>query len=175
MSDTLTWVMRFIHVMSGVMWVGGSFLWSMVVAPSIMRNGPPQIRRPFLEATLAKITRYLILSGALTIVSGFWVMGLLVGFANITDVFAGKGMPAGYGSALGIGVVTAIALLTIGAGVIRPTAHKLLHIMQNMQPNAPPPAELAALGKKMAMASMAGLIMGTIALGAMAWAVNTVR
>lgn len=175
MADTFTWTIRFVHVLSGVMWIGGNFLWSMLIAPAILQRGPPMIRRPFLEATLSKLTRYLTISGSLTIISGFWVMGLLVGFANISDVYAGKGMPAAYGTALGIGTFAALALLTIGLAVIRPTAHKMLDLLQTMKPDAPPPAELPALGKRMAIASMTNILLGTIALGAMAWAVNTIR
>lgn len=177
MADAFTWFIRFVHIFSGVMWVGGIFLWSMVIAPNVLQRGPPMIRRPFLEAVLGKISRYFTIAGVLTILSGFWVMGLLVGFSNISETFEG----GAYGIALGVGVAAALAMMTIGLAVTQPTARKLLALMQSMPAPAPgappaaPPAELPALGKRLGIASMTTLLLGFVALGAMAWAVQVVR
>lgn len=181
MADVLAWSMRFLHILSGVLWVGGAMLWGMVIGPSVLRRGPPHVRRPFLEAALGPFTRVMIVSGALTIVTGFWTMGILVGFTNLASTF----QSAPYGVALGVGTVMALAMYAEGLFVIKPTGAKLLATMQRVPapapgaPPSPPPAEvqaeLAALGKKMGIASMASMLMGVIALGAMAWAVNYVR
>ena len=175
MADVFTWLIRFVHILSGVMWIGGSFLWGMIIAPNVVQRGPPSIRRPFLEAALRPFTRLMIISGALTIVSGFWVMGLIVGFSNISGTF----QQAPYGVALGVGALLAILMYVEGWFVIKPTGEKLLATLQTVPPGSPPPEatqkELAALGKRIGIASMANLLMGTIALGAMVWAVNAVR
>jgi hypothetical protein len=153
----------------------------MVIAPRILARGPPMIRRPFLEAALEAIIRYFIVSGILTLVTGFLLVGGIYGFSNIGTAFQVKG----YGIALSIGVAMAVLMILEGIFVITPTARKMLAKMQAMPapapgapPAAPPPevqAEMAALGKRMAIASMSTVLMGTIALGAMAWAVNTFR
>lgn len=177
MADALVWFIRFVHIFSGVMWIGGAFLWGMLIAPTVLQRGPPMIRRPFLEAVLAKFTRYMIIAGALTILSGFLVLGGIWGFDQIGATF----QRGGYGLALGIGAVAAIVMYVEGWFVIKPTGEKLLKLMQSMPaptPGSPPPqppAELAALGKKLGIASMTTLLLGTIALGAMAWAVNVYR
>lgn len=175
MADALTWVIRFLHILSGVTWVGGAFLWGMVIAPNVLQRGPPPIRRPFLEAALKPFTRMMIVSGGLTIVTGFWTMGLIVGFSNIATTF----QQVSYGIALGLGALMAILMYVEGWLVIKPTGEKLLATMQTVPPGQPPSEatqkELAALGKKIGIASMTSLLMGTIALGAMAWAVNSVR
>lgn len=181
MADILAYVPRFIHILSAVLWLGGAMVWGMVIAPNVLQRGPPPIRRPFLEAVLKPFTRVMIVSGALTILSGFWTMGVLTGFSNIPQTFQ---IPS-YGIALGFGTVMAITMYAIGWIVIIPTGAKLLATMQRMPapapgaPPGPPPAEiqaeLAALGKKVGMASMLNILLGTLALGAMVWAVNTVR
>lgn len=175
MADWAAWVIRFLHILSGVIWVGGAFLWGMVIAPNVLQRGPPPLRRPFLEAALAPFTRVMIVSGGITILTGFWTMGILVGFGSIADVF----QQAPYGVALGVGAVMAILMYLEGLFVIMPTGKKLLATMQAVPPGQPPSEatqkELAALGKKIGIASMTSLLMGTIALGAMAWAVNVVR
>lgn len=175
MADAFTWVIRFLHILSGVAWVGGALLWGTIIAPNVLQRGPPPIRRPFLEAALAPFTRMMIVSGGLTIVTGFWVMGLLVGFSNISSTF----QQAPYGVALGVGALMAILMYVEGWLVIMPTGKRILAAMQTVPPGQPPSEatqkELAALGKKMGIASMTSLLMGTVALGAMAWAVNVVR
>ena len=171
----MAWVVRFLHILSGVIWVGGAFLWGMVIAPNVLQRGPPPARRPFLEAALAPFTRVMIVSGGVTILTGFWTMGILVGFPNIADTF----QTGPYGIALGVGALMAILMYVEGLLVIMPTGKKLLATMQTVPPGQPPSEatqkELAALGKKVGIASMTSLLMGTIALGAMAWAVNVVR
>ncbi len=181
MAAWYIWVIRFLHVLSGVAWVGGAFFWAMVIAPRVLARGPPPLRRPFLEAVLGGVTRYFYVAGAMTIVTGFWVLGLLGGFSNIGSAFRIKG----YGTALGLGVVMAVGMLIEGVWIITPTAKKLLAMMQALptpEPGAPPTppapevqAEMAKLGKELGMASMTSVLMGTIAIGAMTWAVNSIH
>jgi len=175
MADAFSWVIRFLHIVSGVMWVGGAFLWGMVIAPRVMQRGPPQIRLPFMETVLAPVSRYFNVAGAVTIVTGFWTLGLLAGWSGLVGAFQGDYAGAGYGAALGIGVVLAAAMALEGTLVIQPTARKLVAAMKTVQPGSPPPPEVPALGKKLGMASMLSLLLGMVALGAMAWAVNVVR
>jgi len=181
MGDTVSWLIRFAHILFGVAWVGGSFLWGMIIAPNVLQRGPPMIRRPFLEAVLAKFTRFMIIGSLGTIITGFWVMGLIVGFPNIGSVFS----TGTYGYALGVGVVCAVIMALEGFLVIKPAGAELLKTMQSVPapaPGAPPAppspevqAKLAGLGKKIGIASMTNLALGTIALGAMAAAVNLFR
>lgn len=181
MGDLLSWVIRYVHMFSGVLWVGGAFLWGMVIAPRIMQKGPPMIRRPFLEAALKPISNFLTMGGVLTILSGVVLMGELVGWANVLATFQGTYGPPGYGIALGVGFVAALAMISVGVFIIKPTAFRLLAAMQAMPaptpgtPPAAPPPEVPALGKKLGIASMTTITLGTIALGAMAWAVNVFR
>ena len=181
MGDVLSWVIRYIHIFSGVLWVGGAFLWGMVIAPRIMQKGPPHIRRPFLEAALKPISNVLMIGGVITILSGLVLMGALVGWGNVVGTFQGTYGPNGYGIALGIGFVAALIMMIEGLFIIKPTAFKLLAAMQAMPAPAPgappaaPPPEIPALGKKLGIASMTTILLGTIALGAMAWAVNVFR
>jgi len=177
MSDTLTWVVRYVHILSAVTWLGATMLFSMLIAPRVLRNGPPAIRRPFLEAILGPLTRYFGVAAGLTMLSGFLLVGQIYGYSNIGDAFQVKAN--GYGTALGIGVTSAILMAIVGFGIVGRTGAKMLATMQAMPAGAPPPAEkqaeLMAMGKRMGMFSMLTVLLGAIALGGMVWAVNAIR
>lgn len=180
MADAVTWVFRFIHILAGVMWVGGIYLWGMVIAPSVTRRAPPQIRGPFMREVLPRITRYFTIAGITTILSGLVVMGLIVPgrFGGIADAFAGKTVSAGYGSSLGAAFVLAIAMIVIAIAYIQPAATRLLDWMAKAPaptpgtPPGPPPPEVLAITRKLMIGGMVNLLLGTIVLGLMAWAVN---
>ena len=173
MADALTWSLRFLHILAGTSWVGGAFLWSMVIAPRLVKNGPPAIRRPVMEALEGAVPRFFIGSGSATIVLGILLLGQIAGWDKFFTVL----QSGSYGTALGLGLVLAILMLGVGLTVIIPTSKKFLAIMQAMPPGQPPSpetqAKLAALGKKMGIASMSTILLGTIILGTMTWAVNS--
>lgn len=177
MSDLLTGIIRYAHILSAVTWLGATMLFSMLIAPRVLRNGPPMIRRPFLEAILVPLTRYFAISSAATMIFGFLLIGQIFGYSHIGDAFQVKG----YGTAMGIGVVAAILMAIIGFGIVGPTAKKLLAHMQAMPAPTPgaapaaPPAEMVAMGKRMGMMSMLTVLLGAIALAGMVIAVNYVR
>src|SRR5581483_6729728 len=128
MSDTLTWVVRYVHILSALTWLGATMLFSMLIAPRVLRNGPPAIRRPFLEAILGPLTRYFGVAAGLTMLSGFLLVGQIYGYSNIGDAFQVKAN--GYGTALGIGVTSAILMAIVGFGIVGRPGAKMLATMQ---------------------------------------------
>ncbi|MFA5862993.1 MAG: hypothetical protein WDA16_14980 [Candidatus Thermoplasmatota archaeon] len=169
--SVLLWAFRFAHILSGVAWVGGAFIWSMVVAPRLLARGPAPIRRPVLEALIDAVPRYFLVSGGMTVLFGVLLLGQLHGWGSFFATLQ-KGT---YGAMLGIGFILALVMLALGAWVVTPTAKKLLGIMQSLPPGEPTAeaqARLGVLGKRMAMAGMTTALLGTIALAAMTWAVT---
>lgn len=176
MSDGITGVVRVIHILSSVAWVGGALLWGNIIAPRIMKKGPPAIRRPFMEAVLPAMTRYYMIVAGLAIVSGLVLVGLIWGWGDYFGAFMDK-TPSGYGAWLGIGATSAIAMAIVGFGIIAPTGKKMLAAMAKITgpPTDAQQAELGVLGKKVGMMSMLVMVFGTLAALAMALAVNVVR
>jgi uncharacterized membrane protein len=185
MASTLLWVLRFLHIISGVAWVGGAFIWVMVISPRLLKNGPPPIRRPVMEALVHAVPRYFYAAGGATILWGVLLLGTTYGWANFGAVLQGTYAGKSYGYALGVGLVLAILMLLEGIFVITPTADKMLATMQSLPapapggpPSPPPPAvqaQLAAFGKKLGISGVLNVAMGTLAIAAMTWAVNQVR
>ena len=173
MADAVTGVVRVIHILTGVMWVGGALIWGMVIAPRVLRDGPPAMRRPFAETVVPAISRYQMIVASLAILSGLVLVGMVWGWGDYFGAFqAGT-----YGAALGIGAVAAIAMAIVGFGIIAPTAKKLVAAMQaaSAPPTPEQAANLGAIGKKIGMMSGMVLLLGTITAIAMAVAVNTIR
>lgn len=173
MHDPLAAVMRVIHIVTAIAWVGGALLWGNVIGPRVMARGPPQIRRPFAEAVIPAMTRYYQIVAGLAILSGF----ILVGQVNGWSGYFGAFMDGQYGLWLGLGVLSAIAMAIVGFGIITPTGKKMLAAMAKIAgpPTDAQQAEVGALGKKVGILSMLVMAFGTIAAIAMALAVNAVR
>lgn len=174
MSDAITGLVRVVHMLTSVMWVGGAFLWSMLIAPRILKNGPPAIRRPFAEAIIDPITNFFRIVGGLALASGIVLVGMIWGWGSYFSAFEASG---GYGPALALGVLGATAMAIVGFGIVAPTAQKMLATMKTI--NGPPTdaqqAQMGAIGKKMGKMSMLVMLFGTIAIIGMAWAVNVAR
>lgn len=174
MSDAITGLVRLIHIFFAVAWVGGVFFWSMLIAPRLLRDGPPPIRRPVAEAVIPAITRFFKVSAVLALASGIVLVGMIWGWAKYFDAFQAGG---GYGPALSIGALAAIGMAIVGFGIVAPTGQKMLATMQGIQgpPTPAQQAELAALGKKSGMMGMVVTALGSIAIVGMVWAVNAIR
>lgn len=172
MASALIGILRILHIFAAVSWVGGGFFWGMVVAPNVLRRGPPTLRRPFLEAALGPITRFFIGSGVAAIVFGALLMGAMWKWD-----FQAPFQVVGYGAALAVGIVGALVMIVHGAGFVAPTGRKLLATMQatNGPPTEAQQAELMRLGKSMGIHGMLSILLGTIALAGMVVAVNYVR
>ncbi len=168
MADTVTWIARFIHVFSGVMWVGGIFLWGMVVMPSVAKRVAAPARGPFMSVVLPRVARYFAIAGFVTIISGLWVMGLILD--DFGAIFKQMGT-TDWGRMLANGMSVAVLMLGIGIYIMM-IVPKYLSAMANVTPGTPPPEGAAKLQKRIMILAMTNLTLGIIALGIMAWAVN---
>lgn len=173
MADAVSGIVRIVHIFSAIMWLGGVFLWNMVIGPRVLQRGPPPIRGPFANAVVPAMTRYYMVAGGLTILSGFVLVGTMLGWADYFAVFRG----GTYGTWLGLGAVAGIAMAIVGFGMVAPAGKKMLALMSGIQ--GPPTAEqqsaLAAQGKKMGILGMAAMLLGTLAVVGMVIATNVAR
>lgn len=168
MADVFTAIIRYVHIYTAVMWVGGIFLWSMLIAPSLARRVPPQAAGPVMRTIVPRLTNYFTIAGVAAILSGMWLIYQLWG-----SMGAGFGpdTPRGYGIAMTLGLLGALTMIVIALAYIKPAAKKML-AFPPPQPGAAPPAELPALQKRLMIGGMVNMLLGTLVLAAMVWAVN---
>ena len=109
---TLTWLIRYGHILGGAVWVGGYALLALLIIPLLERE------RSALLADLAiAAVRVLTYAGTLTIGFGLVLITRTRGFANL---FSGE-----WGALVIASFVMAIILLGIGDGAIRPALRRL--------------------------------------------------
>lgn len=114
MLDLLwTWLVRYGHVLSAGIWLGGYALLALVLLPRLEK----QANETLLAVTLATV-RLLTYAGTATLVFGLLLVTRTRGFARL---FAG----GEWGGIVVSGLLIAVALLGIGDGALRPALKQL--------------------------------------------------
>ena len=107
-----TWLIRYGHVLGGAVWVGGYALLALVIVPLLERERSATLGRMAIAAV-----RVLTYAGTLTLGFGIALITRTRGFGSL---FGGE-----WGALIIASFVTAIALLGIGDGALRPALRRL--------------------------------------------------
>jgi len=148
-------LLRAIHVVGGVLWVGGVVLVTLFLLPATQSLGPAA--QPVMQFIMGrrKLPVYFMLLGILTTLAGVLLM--------MRDISLSNGLwarsPMGIG--ISVGAAAAILALLVGMLVSAPAAKRL----GPPQPGAAPISDeqRAALLKRLAVASRATFILLCIA------------
>ena len=100
-------ILRLLHIVSGVLWVGGAVIFAWVVEPRIRALGP-EIAGPVMVSIGRVISPVLLSLGGITIIVGFMLIDRTPNrsFDQLFD--------SGWGWAIGLGLVTSIIGYAIG-------------------------------------------------------------
>ena len=169
MDQTLTLVLRFVHIVGGVFWVGAVFLMVGFVFPTVRETG--QTGGRFMQEMMQKrrLSVFMNSAAGLTMLSGFIMYGRLIA---ATDGAWGRTRAA---MVFGIGGLATIIAAIIGGAVVGRGGQRLGKLAATIQASGAPPspeqsAEMVRLQARMgtAMRIVAGLLL--IAVTAMATA-----
>jgi hypothetical protein len=118
-SIGVLWILRAMHIWSGVFWVGGILFFARFIFPSALALGPAA--GPFMDQLnrVRKVPAALLGAGVVNILTGF----LLYWRASLGFEVAWMRSPTGM--VFGLGAVFAMTASTIGVSVNRPTAMRL--------------------------------------------------
>lgn len=136
-------VLRALHVLPGVIWVGGASLMAWVIEPALRQAGPT-VQGPAMRAFGKRLTSALLTAAGVTIVMGLALVARTPGHA-FGDLFT-----TGWGWAIGLGLVAAI--IASGFGSMSARALRQMDAV-GAQINVTPTADQAA-----AMAALQGLL-----------------
>jgi uncharacterized membrane protein len=164
-------IFRLIHILAGVAWVGGVFFLVMYVQPSAAAIGPAA--GPMMGQLLGvrKVVDRLLMLAGTTIAAG-----LVLYIKRWIDKGSfGDWVGSGYGAALTIGMIAAIAAASIGAFGTRPNVQRLMALQGQIAASGGPPApeqgaEVAALQAKLKAFARVALGLLVIAVAMMATA-----
>ena len=104
----LTLALRLIHIIGGIIWVGGALLMNFFVAPTLRATG--DAGRQFAGHLMGKTAfpKIMLGAGLLTVLAGAYLYGVY------SNWFISGWMMTGTGIGFGIGAVTGIAALVFG-------------------------------------------------------------
>jgi hypothetical protein len=125
--------LRLIHILLGVFWAGAAFFAAMFLVPSVRAAGPAggPVMRQLME--IRKFPIWAMVFGLLTVLSG------LTMYWYDNSVSNGSFAKSRAGMTYGLGAVTAILTLGVGAAIMAPTANKMAKLMAEISAQGGPP------------------------------------
>ena len=145
--DVLMIVLRLVHVLGGVFWVGGTFFVVSLVQPTVKATGEEGKKFMQYLGTQSNMSMYLGIAATLTLLSGLWMYGNSFGFGS--GWFA-----TGYRATLTVGSVLGIIAWAMGYLTQARNAMKMKSIGEEIASAGGPPKpeqllEMQALAEKM--------------------------
>ncbi|HEX4634325.1 MAG TPA: hypothetical protein VH163_10845 [Gemmatimonadales bacterium] len=123
-------ILRFIHIVLGVLWVGSVFAMTIVLAPGMKELGLP-LDPVIRTLTHKKFPQMMMAFGGLTVLAGLTMMWYL-SRGHEADYFASP-----MGRTLSLGGLCGILALVIGGSVQRPAMEKAGKIQADLKNNPP--------------------------------------
>jgi uncharacterized membrane protein len=138
-DQTITLLLRLIHILAGIFWVGVAFLMAGFLIPTVRETG--QAGGRFMEHLMLRrrLPVFLGIAMLLTVLSGFVMYGRLA--AATQGAWAGT--PPGI--AYGVGGLAALLGAVLGMGISGAAGRRMAKVSQSVaQAGGPPSAEQQA-------------------------------
>lgn len=160
-------ILRLVHIIAGVFWVGSVMFLSLLLAPTLRAVGPGAGPVMNQLVKVRKMPMVMMVAALATIVAGIWL--LMIDSAGQPAVF----MRSGTGRTFSIGGALAILGFIVGMAVNVPASRRLAVIGGAVAARGGPPtaeesAELQRLQGRMSVASQIVMVLLVLATGAMA-------
>ena len=140
-------VLRIVHILAGVFWVGAAFVTILFLQPTAREVGPAA--GPFMAhlAGKKKLVDWVLRAAGLTVLAG------LLMYWRVSGGLDGDWLMSAPGVSLTIGALCAIAAFSLGLSIVRPTILATLAIGREVAARGGPPtpeqgAQLQALQKR---------------------------
>ena len=153
-------VMRTIHILSGVFWVGTMLFLVRLLFPAI-RDGGPRAGSIMVNLAHAKAMTAIPIAGSLAILSGLYLYWHDSGGFNMSFMRTGMGMTYATGG------LTAIIAMMIGGGVVRRRMVSWIALLQE-----PSVDEAALRTAQEGVAAVAGIVVILLTITGVAMAIG---
>ncbi|MGZ4148493.1 MAG: hypothetical protein ACXVQJ_00485 [Actinomycetota bacterium] len=164
-------VFRFLHIVSGILWVGSAFLFVGFIGPSAAEVGPSA--GPLLHAAVKrrKVSKVITALGATTVLAG-WVMWLrdMRDYGGFHDW-----VTTSFGAMLSIGAILATGAFFMGYMGVGRNVEKMVDLSDQIAASGGPPTpeqgtQMQHLGAELKKHGQIDLVMLLLAVSAMATA-----
>ncbi len=165
-DQTTTLLLRLIHILAGIFWVGAMFLLAGFLLPAARATG--REGGSFMQHLMQqrRLPMYLAIAMLLTVLSGFILYGRVVAATN----GAWAGTPPGI--AYGVGGLAAVLGAVLGMAISGSAGRRMATIGQSAPQagglSAGQQAEISRLQNRMVLGSRLSAVLLFIAAGAMA-------
>jgi hypothetical protein len=166
MNEAVMALLRLVHILCGLFWVGAAVMMSRFVFPSIRSSGAAG-GAVMQDLIRRKVPIWINVAGGLTMLSGFVMYG---GMAAATDGEWARSTPA---MVYGLGAIFAIGAAIIAGSRAAPAGKRLGKIGQELSATGSPPnaqqlAEMGKLQDRIASGTRIGMVLLLLAAACMA-------
>ena len=163
----MIYVLRIVHIVGGVFWVGSAMFAAILLAPAMRAVGPGAGPLMNYMVKVRKMPVMMMTSGLATMVAGVWL--LMIDSAGQPGVW----MRSGTGRTFGIGGALAILAFLLGMAINMPAAKRLAAIGAAAAARGGPPSpqeltEMTHLQGRMSVAAQIVTLLLVLATAAMA-------
>ena len=161
-------ILRIVHIVTGVIWVGSLFVVVVFVQPTAATLG--QTAAPFMsELRRRRFVDVVFVDAVLTVIAGAW----LYWRDWHTYPSFGEWVGSGFGGSLTVGGLLAISGLVVAATVTRPTIGRLVALGKQVAESGSPPtpeiaAQIGTLQRRLVVAERVSFSLVLLAVVAMA-------
>lgn len=140
-------ILRLVHVVGGIIWVGGSVFASVFVGPALQEAGPDGAKVGAAMVRRGMMT-FMPLVATATIISGLWLYWRDSGGFSAVYLATPIGMTFGLGGAL------ALVMFVLGITIAMPAMRRAAALQQSLAslPESDRPAPMAEIGRLQARA-----------------------
>lgn len=162
-------VLRWLHILGGVFWVGSTFVFAGFLEPTIRATGEEGTK---VMQHLAGKTRYVTVISIAAIVNV--VAGALL-YWRVSSGLSSSWLQSGYGIGITVGAVAALISAVVGFGVLSRVSRRMAAIGKEIQSQGAPPSpdqieELGKLQERMRVGGQLNAILLAVAISGMALA-----
>ncbi|MDA1188620.1 MAG: hypothetical protein O2854_02905 [Chloroflexi bacterium] len=154
-------VLRLLHIIPGVVWVGGAIFLAVILEPNLRALGPA-VQGPVMRKLAPVLVRYMSIASFITIAAG-----IVLAFRVRSPSFW---FDTGWGYAILIGLIVSILGAATG-GMTGAAAKKMENMAVAMEGRPPTPEEMAEMketSEKLARLGRMTAVLVTIGVGTMA-------
>ena len=162
-------VLRVVHILAGIFWVGSGLFFFFFIEPSVKELGEPGERFMGHLAGKAKMPVFITATAGLTLLAGVLLYWRSSGGFDVDWITSATGL------GFTVGGMAAILAFAFGLMFIKPAVDRMSAIGQQAATAGGPPteaqaSELQRLGARLTLVGRLDLILLTVALVAMATA-----